>query len=730
MSLTQPEQIESSAPEPGENLVLALSGGGLRATLFHLGIFIYLAHTNRLRDVSGIVSVSGGSILAAHFGKDWQTAIRDPDGFIDVATRLVKFARSDIRHSVLIPWLWSRLWLCWWVRKLGRTARLERAYRKHFGETTLEDLANLSGLRLALVATDAIKEERIAFTSDHVKRFPMNHDDGPRQPDQITAHGIHVSLAVAASSCFPPVFTRMYLHHDDLGLNYSEFKETLSLNDGGVSGNRGIKVLLALRSSKAFRAQKIYICDAECAQRRRPSGTAITDVNAQGRVISEWERELVKSNPTWKTISLSERTQGFLGLSHRAQTQLAGFRTDLDAPSWQEMHALMLHGATLANQKVGGEITTTESQQHIQAVISQILTNAGAPLYHGTPQESELKGCYKRPIARVLLHLFLVLCVLAAELFIIVTCCRLLTAWLFADSARAIAAFAVKEPSNQQFIPRGSQIYLQGTGLSPGAALEVRVWQVLPDGTKVPVPQGPAELDIAANGQWRFKWVVFGEDGEHVIEVRPRRNQAGTDLSVLIQVFVGPGMTRQVDEPPEPAQIKIRIPKMRQPDDYSAGATALMAIGKYSGLGPKTIDEWKQGVRATAEDGVYYKNIVQYAAKLGMQPALKVAMTIDDLKQVLDAGKPVICSIQAYADDPREYDDPAKNSNGHYVVAVGYQNDVFFFMDPSLPNKYGSLPWRDLDKRWRDNEGTSVKPEIFRHLGIVIQAQPAFEIIP
>jgi len=29
-------------------------------------------------------------------------------------------------------------------------------------------------------------------------------------------------------------------------------KETLSLNDGGIAGNRGIKVLLALRSNNTF----------------------------------------------------------------------------------------------------------------------------------------------------------------------------------------------------------------------------------------------------------------------------------------------------------------------------------------------------------------------------------------------------------------------------------------------------------------------------------------------
>src|SRR5260370_15622141 len=47
--------------------------------------------------------------------------------------------------------------------------------------------------------------------------------------------------------------------------------------------------------------------------------------------------------------------------------------------------------------------------------------------------------------------------------------------------------FVVKEPSNQQFIPRGSQIFLQGTGLAAKTALEIRVCRGAPKGSKGPV---------------------------------------------------------------------------------------------------------------------------------------------------------------------------------------------------------------------------------------------------
>jgi predicted acylesterase/phospholipase RssA len=44
-------------------LGLALSGGGLRATLYHLGVVRFLRDAGLLRDVTHMVSVSGGSIL-------------------------------------------------------------------------------------------------------------------------------------------------------------------------------------------------------------------------------------------------------------------------------------------------------------------------------------------------------------------------------------------------------------------------------------------------------------------------------------------------------------------------------------------------------------------------------------------------------------------------------------------------------------------------------------------
>src|SRR5271165_959354 len=57
----------------GMKMGLALSGGGFRASLFHLGVIRRLAAEGRRAElVQGLIaSVSGGSITAAHLLKNW-----------------------------------------------------------------------------------------------------------------------------------------------------------------------------------------------------------------------------------------------------------------------------------------------------------------------------------------------------------------------------------------------------------------------------------------------------------------------------------------------------------------------------------------------------------------------------------------------------------------------------------------------------------------------------------
>ena len=80
---------------------LALSGGGFRATLFHLGMIRFLREANILPQVTHITSVSGGSILAAHLVLNWQRYNGSLEEFDAAAAELIRFVQLDVRNRVV-----------------------------------------------------------------------------------------------------------------------------------------------------------------------------------------------------------------------------------------------------------------------------------------------------------------------------------------------------------------------------------------------------------------------------------------------------------------------------------------------------------------------------------------------------------------------------------------------------------------------------------------------------
>ena len=61
-------QAEQNPFKSGDHkLGLALSGGGFRASLFHIGVLARLAELDLLKSVSVLFTVSGGSIISAAY---------------------------------------------------------------------------------------------------------------------------------------------------------------------------------------------------------------------------------------------------------------------------------------------------------------------------------------------------------------------------------------------------------------------------------------------------------------------------------------------------------------------------------------------------------------------------------------------------------------------------------------------------------------------------------------
>jgi hypothetical protein len=103
---------------------LCLSGGGFRATIFHAGAIAALRALNLLRSIDNIVSVSGGSITAAHVVINWEAYNDlDADGFLEQLRELLNFVSSDIRGRIVRRWLLLGL-----VPRFHRIQQLIRHY--------------------------------------------------------------------------------------------------------------------------------------------------------------------------------------------------------------------------------------------------------------------------------------------------------------------------------------------------------------------------------------------------------------------------------------------------------------------------------------------------------------------------------------------------------------------------------------------------------------------------
>ena len=86
---------------------LALSGGGFRASFFHLGVMARLAEVDALRTVEVISSVSGGSIVAAHYYLELQRLLETKadgaisrENYIDLVLRVQERFLAGVQRNV------------------------------------------------------------------------------------------------------------------------------------------------------------------------------------------------------------------------------------------------------------------------------------------------------------------------------------------------------------------------------------------------------------------------------------------------------------------------------------------------------------------------------------------------------------------------------------------------------------------------------------------------------
>lgn len=379
---------------------LALSGGGFRATLFHLGVIRYLydlervaPETRALSGITHITAVSGGSIIAAHLVLNWELYTGSEEDFEKASQQLIKFIKRDVRGRIirriplLLPFYFASVFLRRtplidenatnrWV-SFTTTDLLQRQYSKYlFSKRKLLDLdlvpddehetANsVKRPTLYLLTTTLDPPSLASFTS---QGFHGVTPEGTAKSYDGSTHDL--GMAVAASSAFPGMFTSM-------AFRPKTDRPGFKLVDGGVFDNLGVRKFWELIDKDKEEISEVIVSDASVkvkpADRRTYLELLTTPLRAADilfKRVYEFEKEFAEQadKETKKCSFLFIRLRDKLPNSDKVallrdyQQELQFTRTDLDKFNDLEIAALVRHGYSIARSKlaqhIGGGATT------------------------------------------------------------------------------------------------------------------------------------------------------------------------------------------------------------------------------------------------------------------------------------------------------------------------------------------------------------------------------------
>lgn len=157
--------------------------------------------------------------------------------------------------------------------------------------------------------------------------------------------------------------------------------------------------------------------------------------------------------------------------------------------------------------------------------------------------------------------------------------------------------------------------------------------------------------------------------------------------------------------------------------DYDCGVQALQTVMTYYGVEADR-DELMQTLGTTEESGTPPKAMIAAAQHYGFEVKSGTQWSLNQVKQFVDAGTPVIVLLQAWADRYMTLDDWRRDwDNGHYAIVIGLNKDVLLFEDPATIRRTW-LREREFLARWHDMD---VKTgEKYEHFGMVLLGkQPA-----
>jgi predicted acylesterase/phospholipase RssA len=269
-------------------LGLALSGGGFRASFFHIGVLAGLAELDVLRHVEVLSCVSGGSIVGAYYYLEVRQLLQtSPDDAITredyriIVERLAKNFLEGVQMNIrtrVVGKVWANLKMMF-LPGYTRTNRLGELYEKYLYSRVQDDQKRK--MRELLIrpqddediqpkydnwrrsnkvpiliinATTLNTGHNWQFTASWMGEPPGQIEsdiDGNYRLRRMYYHetpsrhqDLRIGQAVAASSCVPGLFAPLELHelYGVNGVDNGDAKEaiTVRLVDGGVHDNQGV----------------------------------------------------------------------------------------------------------------------------------------------------------------------------------------------------------------------------------------------------------------------------------------------------------------------------------------------------------------------------------------------------------------------------------------------------------------------------------------------------------
>ena len=268
---------------------LALSGGGFRATLFHVGSLWRLNELGLLKQIDELTSVSGGSIVAAYLGCQWHKLQFDSHGVATnfpavIVQPITDFCKRTIDVGTILGGLLNPI-------KHPSQLLINKYGTYLFGDATLQDLPDTGGgPRFTIYATSLQTGASVRFTKAYLGEYHLGKIDNPT---------FKLALAVAASSAFPPPLCPVRVDVDASAWRRSAIsdlnddaylKSTMWLADGGVYDNLGLERLVK-------NCDTIFVSDAGApfARQRKMIGSRLSMLARTKRtldIMSEQVRAL------------------------------------------------------------------------------------------------------------------------------------------------------------------------------------------------------------------------------------------------------------------------------------------------------------------------------------------------------------------------------------------------------------------------------------------------------